>query len=97
MHLCCLKIKDLVMKRVYCQSPEQMSPRSHVMYREKEEREGGVVFVMTLCPPIIALLDSDNVAVFAHSLLQIQLARKQRRPLKTGVSGVSQSKCSTTL
>lgn len=34
MRLCRLKIKDLVMKRVYCQSPAQMSPRDHAMYRE---------------------------------------------------------------
>ncbi len=34
MRLCRLKIKDLVMKRVYCQSLAQMSPRNHVMYRE---------------------------------------------------------------
>lgn len=34
MRLCRLKIKELVMKRVYCQSPAQMSPRNRVMYRE---------------------------------------------------------------
>lgn len=40
MRLRCLKIKDLVMKRVYSKSPAQMSPRNHVMYREG--RRGGV-------------------------------------------------------
>lgn len=38
------------MRRVYCQSPVQMSPGNHLMYREGR----GAVFIVTHCPPIKA-------------------------------------------